>query len=168
MQKKPVIVVSACLLGCKCRYDGGHRLCKAVCGALPASGVDWLPVCPEVGAGLGIPRPAASLFRTDSGRVRMLLNEGRADVTGSIEAWLGEFTGAMAGISGAILKARSPSCGWGTTPVLGGDGKQLELGSGLFAQALAEARPGMPIRDEGSFACERDCLDFLRELQLQD
>ena len=55
MKKK--ILVSACLLGKNCRYNGGNSLQSF----LDEFDVDWIPVCPEEAGGLGTPRPAAEM-----------------------------------------------------------------------------------------------------------
>lgn len=113
-QKLPVLV-SACLAGCACRYDGSGRHDDRVAG-LVAEGRAVL-VCPEEDGGLGTPRPPAEIVGGDghdvlAGTARVLTRAGE-DVT---EAYL---TGAhraleaarTSGATTAVLKARSPSCG---------------------------------------------------------
>jgi uncharacterized protein YbbK (DUF523 family) len=55
------IIVSACLLGIKCRYDGKHKINKRVISYL--NGKEALPICPEALAGLKIPRKPATIIR---------------------------------------------------------------------------------------------------------
>lgn len=103
------ILVSHCLLGEACRYDGGGCLDRQIL-ELHRAGHQLIPVCPEVLGGLGIPRTPAE--RQPDGRV---VNRDGEDVTAAYEA------GAKAaldiarscGCTAAILKARSPSCGSG-------------------------------------------------------
>ncbi|MDB4969397.1 MAG: Purine nucleoside phosphorylase [Myxococcales bacterium] len=139
---KPVVIVSACLLGVRCRYDGGDkRDDAAVSRAVPAD-AEILPLCPEVLARLGVPRPAITLsadnkFATDA--------RGR-DVTPEFEAGmrLADLFAHEAGAVSALLKERSPSCG--VTEIHGVDG--LRPGEGHFTTRLR--RRGLPIVSEKS------------------
>ncbi len=110
-----MIVVSACLAGIPCRYDGGSSPDPEV-QKLVAEGIA-VPICPEVAGGLLIPRLPAEIFGGDGwdvleGKAKVLRRDG-VDVT---EAFVkGAFkTLALAqklGAKKALLKARSPSCG---------------------------------------------------------
>lgn len=107
MEKK--ILVSACLLGTPCRYDGAAKPHGDVT-ALRQWGYELIPVCPEVMGGLSTPRPPAE--RQADGRI---VNREGQDVTAQYDA------GARAaldlarreGCALAVFKARSPSCGRG-------------------------------------------------------
>jgi uncharacterized protein YbbK (DUF523 family) len=104
----PALLVSACLLGVACNHRGAASPRPAV--AALAGSFDLVPVCPEVEGGLPVPRPAAE--RGPDGRVRTV--DG-ADVTAEYEhgaAAAVRLAGEI-GAVGAVLKARSPSCGCG-------------------------------------------------------
>ena len=105
--KKEAILVSACLLGVCCRYDGESKPCPEVT-ALREKYI-LLPICPEVDGGLPTPR-------TPSERVgdKVLMRDGR-DVTENYESGAAEALrkAELFGCKKAILKARSPSCGKG-------------------------------------------------------
>lgn len=115
--RKVPVLVSACLAGRACRYDGGANPDDEV-GRLVAEGRAVL-VCPEELGGLGTPRPAAEIQGGDGadvldGRARVVTQAG-IDVT---EEYLAGAHIALdrarsAGVTTAILKARSPSCGNG-------------------------------------------------------
>ena len=127
-----MILVSACLAGEKCRYNGEDFFCASV-AALVASG-RAIAVCPEVLGGLPVPRPPAEIV---DGRV---LTRGGADVTAQFRegAQMGMEIARRAGCHSAILKARSPSCGVGRIY----DGSfcgRLIAGDGVFAAMLKEA-----------------------------
>ena len=135
------ILVSACLLGEPCRYDGASRLDRQVL-ELHKAGHTLIPVCPEVLGGLDTPRAPAEL--QPDGRV---VNEEGEDVTAAYQA------GAQAvlriakeqGCTLAVLKARSPSCGCGEVY----DGTfthTLKGGWGVTARLLLEA--GVTVMDE--------------------
>ncbi|NDY41970.1 DUF523 domain-containing protein [Dissulfurirhabdus thermomarina] len=125
----PGLLVSACLLGAACRYDGGSRLDPEVLAALAGRRV--VPVCPEQLGGLATPRPAAALEGGDG----LAVIEGRAavrtvagqDVTAQFLRGAEEAArlARRLGVARAVLKARSPSCG--LTPVLGVTAARLLL-----------------------------------------
>jgi uncharacterized protein YbbK (DUF523 family) len=135
-RQRPPVVVSACLLGQRCRYDGGHRDSPIVRGALADREV--VPVCPEELGGLGTPRPAAEL-RGGDGRAVLAATGRIVTLTGAdcTEAFLRGAEAALeraraAGAREAILKDRSPSCGVSQVHQDGG----VHPGSGVFAALL--------------------------------
>ncbi|MCK6521513.1 DUF523 domain-containing protein [Myxococcota bacterium] len=140
------VVVSACLLGRACRYDGASKP-KLDALARLAPEAELIPVCPEELGGLGTPRPGAELRGGDGaavwrGEASVRREADDGDVTaafcaGAERAW------ALAGAPDlAVLKARSPSCGVGTTHIDGA----VRRGDGVFA-ALLRAR-GVPLVDD--------------------
>lgn len=128
------ILVSACLLGVPCRYDGKSKKHPEV-EALRSQGHELIPVCPEVQGGLSTPRPPAE--RQQDGRV---VNREGTDVTAQYQAGaeIALNTAREQGCELAILKERSPSCGSGEIY----DGTftgQLIPGDGVAAQRLRQA-----------------------------
>jgi len=133
------VLVSACLLGVNCKYSGGNNYSPKVAAFL--EGKEVLSVCPEVLAGMGIPRTPMEIVNgvlTD--RDGNILEE---PMRRAVELALQEIAGQE--IHCAILKARSPTCG--VHQVYDGtfSGK-LVPGSGVFARALLEA--GYRVFDE--------------------
>ncbi|MEY3213545.1 MAG: hypothetical protein RIT28_4026 [Pseudomonadota bacterium] len=140
------MIVSACLLGRACRYDGASKP-KPDALARFGDGVEWVPVCPEELGGLGTPRPGADLRGGDGAAVwrgEAQVRREADDVEVTAQFCLGaERALALAGeADAALLKARSPSCGVGTTHIDG----ELRRGDGVFA-ALLRAR-GVPLIDD--------------------
>jgi len=132
-EETPVVIVSACLLGVTCNHHGGSSPSAAV--AELASGHRLIPVCPEVAGGLATPRPAAE--KGPDGRVR---TADGADVTDLYERGAAH-TVALAKATkavGAVLKARSPSCGCHEI-YDGTHTRVLVPGVGVTAAALREA-----------------------------
>ena len=138
------VLVSRCLLGFACRYDG-----KAKPSILPLLGeipeVNWIPVCPEVEGGLPLPRtpcelePGATAVDVLAGKGRVCTKEGR-DCTREYcrGARLALLRAEAAGAKFALLKARSPSCG--TRSVYDGTfSRTLIRGRGITAELLAGA-----------------------------
>ena len=131
------VLVSACLLGRRCRYDGDHERDEALLRSLAARGERAVPFCPEEEGGLGTPRPAATIVGSAAdvleGTGRVVTREG-TDVTAGFVAGA---RGALRrcrdeGIDTAYLKERSPSCGVRATNV---DGERAR-GSGVTATLL--------------------------------
>lgn len=141
--------VSHCLLGGAVRYDGGHRRHEIVCGVL-AGLFELVPVCPEVAAGLGVPRPPVRLMAGGAGNIRVLgAEDGGMDVTEVLVRRSLALVSRLEGVCGFVLKSRSPSCGAAGVPVFRTDGSDAGFtGMGVFAGALRQAYPGMPLIEE--------------------
>jgi uncharacterized protein YbgA (DUF1722 family)/uncharacterized protein YbbK (DUF523 family) len=144
-----LIGVSACLLGEQVRYDGGHKRNAFLLEQL-APHVRFVPVCPEVGIGLGGPRDSVRLVRRGD-RVRLLGPAG-VDHTAAMRRWAATVTRALhdRGLAGFVLKKGSPSCGLERVRVWDeGSERPSPSGRGLFAQALVDAVPELAIEEEG-------------------
>lgn len=135
------MLVSACMLGRACRYDGRHSQDPDLLSALERDGVEVVPFCPEEEAGLGTPRPPAWIEAGDAqavleGSQRVVTDAGN-DVTGAfVEGARGALERCRErDIRHAYLKERSPSCGVNSTHV---DGVLVE-GPGVTAAMLARA-----------------------------
>lgn len=133
------LLVSACLLGCRCRYDGAskpHPAIKAL-----AERHTLVPVCPEQMGGLSTPRPPAE---RQGGRV---VTEGGVDVTEQYRRGAEEAARLciLLGCRAAVLKERSPSCGKGQI-YDGTFSRMLTAGNGVTADRLAEM--GIPVYGE--------------------
>ncbi|MFR9717728.1 YbgA family protein [Aeromonas diversa] len=138
--------ISACLLGAQVRYDGGHKR-SPFCERELAQHFEFHPVCPEMAIGLGAPRPTIRLVRRD-GDIRAEASNGAFDVTERLIAFSEQKVRELDFLSGYILCAKSPSCGMERVKVYGGEGAAKE-GVGLFARALMEAHPLLPVEEEG-------------------
>jgi uncharacterized protein YbbK (DUF523 family) len=137
LREARVVLVSACLLGEACRYDGKSKGSSRVMEAL--HGKEIVPVCPETGAGLGIPRPAVVLSGGTgeavlAGRARAIEFESGRDRTEAFRrgAELALEAARRFGATVAVLKERSPSCGSQGTHVDG----VLVQGRGVTAALL--------------------------------
>lgn len=138
MDHRPKIVVSACLLGERVRYDGGTRPNPRVAAAV--AGMDVIAICPEVSGGLPVPRPGVELRGGDgdavlAGRARCAEELSGVDRTAAFLAGARAAVAASSGATRAILKERSPSCGCRATHI---DGK-VAPGRGVAAAALHAA-----------------------------
>lgn len=112
------VLVSACLIGIRCRYDGSHNLDQHIIAILHETA--FIPICPEQLGGLSTPRDASNIIGGDGqdvlkGNAKVMSISGK-DVThsfvkGAEEAYR---LASLAGAKKAILKKRSPSCGLAT------------------------------------------------------
>lgn len=141
------ILVSACLLGVACRYDGCSKPNQGVIEAI--SKCSYIPVCPEELGGLPTPRKPSEIVGD-----RILMVDG-TDVTREYKrgAELALKKALENGCEIAILKARSPSCGKGFI-YDGTHTKTLTCGNGVCAQLLMDS--GIKVIDE----TELDKLDL--------
>jgi uncharacterized protein YbgA (DUF1722 family)/uncharacterized protein YbbK (DUF523 family) len=162
---RPRVAISECLLGREVRYDGGHKRDSFLTEALSPH-VAWVPVCPEVEAGMGVPREAVRLVGPREAP-RMIASRSGADWTERMEAWAAKRTGELAGMSldGYVLKKGSPSCGLERV-ALHRDGAQgaSPTGTGLFAAALRRGLPALPLSEEGWLRDERRRESFLHRI----
>ena len=146
--RKPLIGISACLLGDAVRHDGGHKHYRYVTGEL-AQFFEFRPFCPEVASGLGVPRPALRLNMRD-GAVRLQESQNpRHDHTQRLKRTALEACDTLGELSGYILKKDSPSCGMERVRVYSGSGMPEKNGRGLFAAQLLETFPQLPVEEEG-------------------
>lgn len=140
------ILVSRCLLGEPCRYDGRSRPLARL-EELRRAGHRLVPVCPEVLGGLPVPRPPAEI--QPDGRV--CCADGR-DVTAAyrLGAERALELARAEGCQAALLKEKSPSCGFGQV-YDGTFSRTLAGGSGVAARLLAEH--GLPVYGESRLDC---------------
>ena len=141
--------VSACLLGQKVRYDGGHKYDPFVADILDPH-VEWVPVCPEVECGLPVPREAMRLVGTGSSP-RLLTVDTRVDHTDRMLHWADKrlTTLEKEGLCGFIFKSKSPSSGMQNVKVYSESGVPSRSGVGIFASAFVKKFPLLPTEDEG-------------------
>lgn len=169
------IGASACLLGHAVRYDGGHRRSRSVAEDLAAR-FELVPVCPEVEAGLGTPRPAMRLIRA-GGLLRVREVATLRDHTEALEAHARSRVAELGrlDLSGYVFKSGSPSCGIARVKVFreaapGPDEEDApgpdeeETGQGVFAAALQAALPLLPVAEEGDLDDPRRLEEFVERV----
>jgi uncharacterized protein YbgA (DUF1722 family)/uncharacterized protein YbbK (DUF523 family) len=144
-----LIGISDCLLGTKCRYDGQHKRSRFVTDVLSRY-AKFLPFCPE-GAMLGTPRESMFLARSEKGP-RAITQKSGIDQTDKLLSFNHEAIARISGqkLCGFIFKAKSPSCGLERVKLYTADHQPTdEVAQGLFAQAITEAFPLLPVEEEG-------------------
>ena len=145
----PRLGISQCLLGDQVRFDGGHKRDRFLTETLGPF-VEWVPVCPEVEAGLGTPREAMRLVGTPE-TPRLLTIKTQKDHTSTLKRFCHRKIQELKSLDldGYIFKKGSPSCGIKQVRVYQHPSSPSRKGSGLFAQAFQKAFPLIPTEDEG-------------------
>lgn len=154
-QHPPRIGISRCLLGDEVRYDGGHKRDPFLVSTFGRF-VEWVPVCPEVEAGMGTPREPIQLVVSQDGvpsdgqTVRLVGVKSRTDWTTRMTTFAASRLRELkdADLAGYVLKKDSPSCGLERVRVHD-DGHVTRTGRGLFAEALIRELPNLPVEEEG-------------------
>lgn len=150
------IVVSRCLGFEACRYNG--EMVEAGWLDELQSRADVIPVCPEVLAGLGVPRNPINLYVKD-GQVHVIQDETNLDVTEAIERASDDFLSTLGDVDAFVLKSKSPSCGLDTSKIREGD--SFKIGSGVFARKAMEKYGEAVFIDESELA--KDSVDAFLE-----
>ena len=145
------IGISSCLLGEPVRFDGNHKHDHYITGTL-GEVFDFVPVCPEVGIGLGVPRPTIRLVGSADAPRAIGVKDASLDVTDKLVRYGQRTAGRLGDISGYIFKSKSPSCGMERVKLYddpdrkGGGGRH---GIGLYAREIMRANPLLPVEEEG-------------------
>lgn len=142
------IGVSSCLLGQEVRYDGGHKRNVFMLSNLSPY-FEFVPYCPEVAIGMGVPRPPIRLVRRDDAVRAVGIQDPAMDKTDALRDYAFEVSGQLQAISGYILKKDSPSCGMERVRVFDHNNVPAKTGSGIYAATLMDCLPNMPFEEEG-------------------
>ena len=142
------IAVSACLLGEKIRFDGGHKHDRFITDELGRY-AEFVPFCPEHLA-FGTPRPSLRMVR-EEGTFVIRSNKDGSDLTGILEKASQQALSALDAqkLGGIIFKAKSPSCGLGSAKAYLPNGFAEGKSSGLFADLCRAYYPLLPMEEEG-------------------
>lgn len=149
MEDRIRLGISTCLLGRKVRYDGGHRLDRFLTDTL-GQYVEYVPVCPEVECGFGIPREAFRLVGNPESP-RLVTSRTHQDYTERMMQWAKRRVIELEReeLCGFIFKGNSPSSGMERVKVYGEKGMPVKKGRGIFAHIFMEHFPLIPVEDEG-------------------
>jgi len=141
--------ISRCLLGDEVRFDGGHKRDNFLTDVLGRY-VEWVPICPEVEAGLGTPREAMRLVGNPRHPRLVTITSGK-DHTKALVAMTSKRLEELndLDLSGYVFKKGSPSCGIERVRIYNEHGMPSRNGVGLFAQDFMEQFPLIPVEEEG-------------------
>jgi len=144
---KKKVIISACILGEFCRYDGKTKEINAVKEAFKE--YEIIPFCPEAPL-FGTPRERISVVKIGDEN-RVVTDETQLDVTEHLEEEILSFCKKNPSTDAIVLKSKSPSCGYKTTPVLNENRDVIAVGNGVAAEIFTQFYPNIAIQDENSF-----------------
>jgi uncharacterized protein YbgA (DUF1722 family)/uncharacterized protein YbbK (DUF523 family) len=149
MSKSLKIGISACLLGENVRWNGDHKMDSYLVKTL-GQYVTYVPVCPEVECGLGVPRETLRLVG-DFENPRLVTTRTKIDHTGRMKTWAKIRVKGLEeeNLCGFIFKKDSPSSGLLRVKVYSEKGPPQKKGVGLFAKAFTDHFPRIPVEEEG-------------------
>jgi len=147
VSKKPLVGVSQCLLGDAVRYDGRSKANQILLEQLSRI-FEFLPVCPEVEAGLSIPRPPVRLTGSIENPRLTGRDDHSIDVTEIMLTYCSNKPAELKKLAGFIFKSRSPSCGLNSAPVFINEECVTETSRGIFARKLSESYPALPVIED--------------------
>ena len=149
METKFKIGISSCLLGNPVRWNAGHKLDRFLTNTL-GQFVEYVPVCPEVEAGFGVPRESVRLVG-DPENPRMITFKSKKDLTDQMTRWAKKRVKQLEkeDLCGFIFKSGSPSSGMIRVKVYSEKGMPRKVGVGMFARAFMDHFPRIPVEDDG-------------------
>ncbi|WP_117233211.1 YbgA family protein [Vibrio maerlii] len=149
MTKKVKIGVSACVIGEKVRFDSGHKMNRFVANEIKEY-FDYVPVCPEVGIGLSVPRPTIRLMYDEERIALVETKDASRDYTDKMHAFSDAKVDELMGeqLCGYVVCAKSPTCGMERVKVYK-KGHADTNGVGLYTKTLMEKMPWLPVEEDG-------------------
>lgn len=162
------IGISSCLMGENVRFDSGHKKNAYICGILTHY-FEFMPFCPEVSIGLGIPRETIRLVNVGDEVHCVGTKSADLNVTAELYQSADEQKGWHGDLSGYILKKDSPSCGMERVKVYKGQekGQMAEKnGIGLYAKRLMENFPHLPVEEEGRLGDAKLRENFIQRVYI--
>ncbi len=165
MSEKIRVGVSACLLGEKVRYDGSHKRSPLLVDILEPY-LEYVPVCPEVGCGMSVPREALRLVGNDVEHPRLVTRKTGIDYTEQMRAWVRRELERLASLDlcGFIFMPKSPSSGMERVKVYNEKGFPVAKGVGVFARMFMERFPLLPVEENGRLHDPGLRENFIRRL----
>lgn len=155
--------ISSCLLGQKVRFDGDHKLDHFLHDTL-GQFFEWVPVCPEVAIGLGVPRPPIRLVGSASAPRAVGVKDATMDVTDKLAAYGKQQAHKLHKLSGYVFKSRSPSCGLERVKIHQHAGIPAKRGRGIYADAFLAGQPWLPAEEEGRLGDPRLRENFIERV----
>ena len=162
---RPCIGISQCLTNSIVRYDAKSQFNATLSNNL-SKHFTLVAMCPEVESGLSVPRPPVELVKI-SDTIRVLGRDNKLiDITDSLTDYSNKKVLSLSHLSGYIFKARSPSCGVATTPILNQKGVVESYSNGVFVDALLAQYPSMPVIDDVDILEKETLANFIYDVNI--
>jgi uncharacterized protein YbbK (DUF523 family) len=165
-RKKPLIGVSQCLLGDAVRYDGQSKSNQIIRQQLSQL-FELLPVCPEVEAGLSVPRPPIQLTSSIINPKITGRDDPALDVTETLMAYCNSRPAELKQLAGFIFKSRSPSCGLNSTPVFINGECATATSRGVFAREFCNHYPQLPVIEDSELENRYKLEEFIQSVMAE-
>lgn len=160
---KVPVGISQCLLGDKVRFDGSHKHSR-VCTEVLAQRFEFVPVCPEMGIGMGAPRETIHLMGSlHEDAVRAVgTRSADLDVTEQLEQYGRDKAAELGELCGYVFMGRSPSCGLANIKVYHANGNPVGRSTrGIYAREFTQRHPLLPVEEEGRLRDPQLCDNFV-------
>ena len=163
MKTKPIVVISKCITFAPVRWDGSIIASEFVEKLKPY--VQFVPVCPEMEIGLGVPRDPIRLVSI-KGEIKLIQPSTGLDLTQKMEEFSENFLHSLKEVDGFILKSASPSSGFRNVKIYPTTEKSAAIarGPGAFGGAILKKYPNLAIEDERRLLNPRIKEHFLTKL----
>ena len=146
---RPKIAISACQMGAEVRFNGGHKESR-LCSRTLAEHFEFVPLCPEVAIGMGIPREPIRLVGDPQSPQAVGTVNPSINVTAPLAEYGEKMAGELNDICGYIFMQQSPSCGLERVKVYHDNGAPVNGGGrGIYAQAFCARHPDLPVEEAG-------------------
>lgn len=146
---RPRLGISACLLGSTVRYNGGHKR-SSLCLDVLSQHFDFVPLCPEMAIGLGVPRQPIRLVGDPAAPRAVNSRDDAQDHSDALRSYGAEQAAHLDDLGGYIFMQQSPSCGLHRVRLYDDKGQYRPPGArGLYAEAFCAERPELPVEEEG-------------------
>lgn len=147
--EKPKLGISACLMGVEVRFNGGHKESHLCTRALNEY-FDFIPLCPEVAIGMGVPREPIRLVGDPERPEAVGTVNSELNVTRQLAEYGARMANEVGDICGYIFMQKSPSCGLERVKVYRENGAPVDGGGrGIYARAFCERHPNLPVEEDG-------------------
>lgn len=149
MESSIKVGISSCVLGERVRFDSGHKISNFVTKELDGY-FSFVPVCPEVGVGMTVPRPTIRLVSNEERIALVETKNPENDHTDKMLTYSENKVNELQGehLCGYIVCAKSPTCGMERVKVYSKNSAAKE-GIGLYTRTLMEKMPWLPVEEDG-------------------
>lgn len=148
-EPRPKVAVGSCLVGQPVRFNGDHKRTNPYIEQMKSQ-LDLLPVCPEVGIGLGVPRETIRLVEVNGEGRALDSKTQQYDFTERLRDYADRQQANLPDLCGYILVKGSPSCGMERVNRYDEKGHRLPGGgTGIYARRIMQNDPLLPVEDDG-------------------
>lgn len=145
---KLTLGVSSCLLGDEVRFNGGHKHHRWLTQTF-GQYADFVPYCPEVAIGMGIPRNPIRLISTDRGTRAVDSDNLTDDYTEQLQHYAESIVPELDALDGYVVMQGSPSCGMERVKLYNKNMIPEKIAAGLYTEVLQRHAPALPFEESG-------------------